>query len=378
MDLSQALDIVYNGNTVSGVYLGQQLIWPSTPPVHDYSQDYLTFTATDTGALKFICVPPATAKTISYRINNGSWNSITSTGTSSTAQDINYVIGDVIEFKGNNTAYGADEGENFGRNYFFTTNENEGAFIVSGNIMSLVYGDNFVGQTTLTGRCNFSGLFQYSKIIDASNLILPATTLTDYCYYNMFDSCSSLTTAPELPATTLAEGCYAGMFNSCSSLTTAPELPATTLTDYCYYNMFNSCSSLTTAPELPATTLGKYCYHYMFSRCTSLTTAQEELPATILTEGCYQWMFDSCSSLTTAPELPATTLVYRCYRYMFQGCDNLQSIVCLATNISASDCTYLWTNLLSSTGTFTKAASMNDWTTGTSGIPPGWTVQNAS
>ena len=34
----------------------------------------------------------------------------------------------------------------------------------------------------------------------------------------MFDSCTSLTTAPELPAITLASNCYRYMFTSCSNL----------------------------------------------------------------------------------------------------------------------------------------------------------------
>jgi hypothetical protein len=61
----------------------------------------------------------------------------------------------------------------------------------------------------------------------------------------MFFGCSSLVKAPSiLPATTLAEGCYYNMFSDCSSLTKAPELPATTLADYCYNNMFSGCSKL--------------------------------------------------------------------------------------------------------------------------------------
>lgn len=36
----------------------------------------------------------------------------------------------------------------------------------------------------------------------------------------MFNGCTSLTTAPELPATTLAQGCYSNMFKGCSSLNT--------------------------------------------------------------------------------------------------------------------------------------------------------------
>ena len=66
----------------------------------------------------------------------------------------------------------------------------------------------------------------------------------DYCYYNMFNSCTALTKAPELPATTLADYCYMGMFNGCTSLTEAPELPATTFKLYCYDHMFYNCKNL--------------------------------------------------------------------------------------------------------------------------------------
>jgi len=79
-----------------------------------------------------------------------------------------------------------------------------------------------------------------------------------------------LTSAPVLPATTLANYCYNNMFYNCSSLTTAPVLPATTLANYCYNSMFYNCSSLTTAPELPATTLANECYSYMFFNCPNV------------------------------------------------------------------------------------------------------------
>ena len=34
------------------------------------------------------------------------------------------------------------------------------------------------------------------------------------------------------------------MFSGCKSLTTAPELPATTLTERCYYEIFKDCRKL--------------------------------------------------------------------------------------------------------------------------------------
>ena len=73
-------------------------------------------------------------------------------------------------------------------------------------------------------------------------------------------------------ATTTIPGayCFAHLFESCTGLTTAPQLPATTLKPYCYASMFSGCTGLTAAPALPATTLEKDCYNRMFYYCTKL------------------------------------------------------------------------------------------------------------
>ena len=114
----------------------------------------------------------------------------------------------------------------------------------------------------------------------------------------------------------------------------------------------------------------------MFYNCTSLITAPE-LPATVMNRNCYNQMFYNCTNITTAPELPATVLAERCYYHMFDGCTNLNYIKCLATDISASDCTSNWVNGVASSGTFITPSSTN-WTTGNSGIPSNWTVVDAS
>jgi len=228
--------------------------------------------------------------------------------------------------------------------------------------------------TTLTSSC-YGGMF-YGCTSLTTAPELPSTTLASSCYMGMFEGCTSLTTAPELPATTLAMNCYYTMFQGCTSLTTAPELPAITLASHCYQSMFWGCKSLTTAPELPATTLADSCYWGMFSYCTNLTTAPSILLATTLASGCYDGMFRGCTSLTTAPELPATTLASYCYYHMFYGCTNLNSITCLATDISARDCTRDWVNGVASSGTFTRDEPMTSWTSGVNGIPNGWTVKN--
>lgn len=154
-------------------------------------------------------------------------------------------------------------------------------------------------------------------------------------------------------------------------------LPATTLADSCYSSMFNCCTSLTTAPELPATTLKKYCYGFMFWGCTSLS-AQAILPAMTLAEYCYHCMFKNCTSLTTAPVLPAPTLVANCYNAMFDECTSLNYVKCLATDVSAEDCTDFWLFDVAKEGTFVKAAGMEAWPSNWSGIPSGWTITDGT
>ena len=178
----------------------------------------------------------------------------------------------------------------------------------------------FTGTSALKIACkgNIENLLDHETVSAGGH-----PTMAIYCYRNMFDRCTSLTTAPALPATTLANYCYQSMFYGCTALTSAPALPATTLADSCYENMFYGCTSLTTAPELPATTLSNNCYNSMFYGCTALTSAPE-LPATTLAGSCYRYMFRDCTSLTTAPSLPATTLADYCYRDMFNGCTKIK------------------------------------------------------
>ena len=168
---------------------------------------------------------------------------------------------------------------------------------VYGNIMSLVNETGFATATELTEESCFYELFSnYKNLKDASGLLLPATTLVEACYQNMFFGCTSLTAAPkELPATTLEVYCYCSMFDGCASLTTAPELKATSLASDCYCYMFYGCTSLTTAPELKATSLANSCYYCMFEGCTSLTTAYVKAAYTDSYDECAD-MFDGCTA----------------------------------------------------------------------------------
>ena len=276
--------------------------------------------------------------------------------------------------------------------------------------------------TTLVEGC-YKGMFSSCKSLTTPP-VLSSTTLAKSCYEQMFAGCNNTNfQAPSFPATTLVSRCYYGTFNGTNvypDLTNINfnnstqvnsggfaglfygtklndtklqeiltsmnineyKLPVTELTfqpsssdEGCYCGMFYS-TKLVAAPTLSATTLAKGCYKEMFASCTSLTTAPE-LPVTTLANDCYYGMFRSCTSLINGPTLPATILQPSCYQLMFYYASNVSSVTCLATDISASQCTSQWFQSNTASGVFTKAANMTSWPRNSvSGIPFGWTVQD--
>ena len=318
-------------DSIDGIPIGWSTVDPLATP--------LTLEVFETGSGKIYI--ENVKSNLTYKKNNVDMGAVTS--------EINVEAGDVIQFYGNNAAYGTENGVN-AMHIFRANDATQPKCYIYGNVMSLISSTGFASLTELTAPYAFSGLFREraTPIYNhpSEKLLLPATTLTTGCYKAMFENCPYLTEAPELPATTLADGCYWSMFENCTALAAAPELPATTLAEACYCEMFLGCTALTAAPELPATTLAS---------------------------GCYSTMFMGCTGLTAAPELPAATLVEGCYNEMFRNCSNLSYIKCLATDISASYSRYKWVEGVASTGTFVAAPGMTSWPIDSvDGIPIGW------
>ena len=136
----------------------------------------------------------------------------------------------------------------------------------------------------------------------------------------------------------------------------------------------NTCGFEASGLLLPATTLSQDCYSSMFAGCSGMSDTPVELPALTLAPGCYSNMFEGCDMIPAAPHLPATELVDRCYASMFYQCGTLQNVTCLATTINGTDCTKDWLYEVNNPGTFTKAKGASCWTSGSNGIPWGWTV----
>jgi len=288
-------------------------------------------------------------------------------------------IGDKVYLRGKNS-----KGLSFS-NDTYTNIRISGKVVASGSVMSLI--DNNGSSTQMVGT--FQNLFSGSQGLTKAPE-LPATTLTNQCYYAMFSNCHSLISGPALPATTMKDSCYAYMFDACDALTTTPKLPATKLAPYCYAQMFGNCTALTSASDLPSNVVEDYSYYCMFGNCKNLKAAPNfqfsyvgkyscfgmfsycnqlqtapttmpaikmkpycyammyygtqvakvpsELPAIELAEGCYQRMYQSNTAITTAPKLPAMDMKQYCYDRMFDGCSNLTTAADLPANALTTDC----------------------------------------
>lgn len=226
----------------------------------------------------------ATTRSISYKVNDGNWQT-TSTG-QSVSLNLNVSAGDSIVVSGTSSAYRVGNMyHHFGGSSYFN---------ISGPLNSLNNGNEM-------GAAAFYGMFRGSYVVDASRLILP-DECTESMYAYAFDSCEKLVAAPNLPATTVGVQGYLRMFSYCYSLTTAPVISATTLLSdqyggYNCDNMFKSCSNLVRGPELLATTLPNYCYREMFLNCEKLSSIKC-LATTFGTNSTQYWVDGVASSGT--------------------------------------------------------------------------------
>ena len=146
-----------------------------------------------------------------YSVNGGTKTPITSTTTIEGLK-----AGDKVQFYSNgtgNTAWSNDPEVKI--------SGGTAEVKVYGNIMSLLDEERFATKTDLQNYAFFGLFLENTKLIDASELLLPAATLTASCYQQMFEGCTALTKAPKLPATWLETYCYYSMFSGCTSLTSA-------------------------------------------------------------------------------------------------------------------------------------------------------------
>ena len=231
------LTVGKNKISVSGITVTD---WDNTGIITEGSKaehiiPYVTFKAEEAQTFKMTTTGSYEIKGLEYSVNNGEWKTVVA----NTEVPFGGANGD-LRLRGTNHNGTAKD-----QSYYSTI--------------------KFTDKTV-----NVACTGDIRTLLDWKNYNIVKTDNARFC--SLFETCSVLTSAPELPATKLADCCYYYMFYKCTNLTSAPVLPATTLAQECYSNMFTECTNLTSAPELPATKLAVHCYYGMFSNCPKLSS----------------------------------------------------------------------------------------------------------
>ena len=168
------------------------------PPI-DYRSMPLTLEVTNGSGVLGISIPPDAGQNahLYYSLNDGEYVQAIDG-----EAELNVVANDVIRLKGYDC--GPEIWSSRALPMFYKRQPNGLQIIAYGNIMSILRDTGFENLESFPDYFGFRALFSgFDCLVDARNLILPATELIDYCYWQMFDRCVNLMAAPELPATTL-------------------------------------------------------------------------------------------------------------------------------------------------------------------------------
>lgn len=300
-NLSNIQDARLGTTQLSSIYLGSTQLWQA----HDYSQDPFTIEALEDNVT--ISINNQQACQLTYTKNGTTSQTLTVSANVTEALNVTLDTGDKLTLESTNwIQYGA-----------------KGHFTVSGQFK--VYGNwqSLKNYSTSVDQQGCQGAFKDNiGLTDASNLVMPATSLGQNAYNGFFNGCSSLVSGPkELPVN--GDNSHALMFNGCTSLINPPKLLFTNVYSGGCNQMFKGCTSLVKAPDLNATNIGNW--------------------------GCYQ---------------------------MFYGCTNLNYLKCMATTKTGGSNFSSWLYGVAASGTFVKDANSTLWGSGVSGIPSGWTIVN--
>lgn len=367
------LSAIYVGSAEVGrAYLGNSVVYEkasSTP-------DYLVIKAIEPSTIGLS--KQASNHVIEYSYDGVSWATYYSAGT-----EISLASNEQVCFRGMQNANNTDSD--------YTQFAISGNVAISGKIQAFVLSNN-------PDYVDWNRSYSYYKLFagcaaltDASKLVFePSSRVSDFgsdglnkCE-SMFEGCVNLVHSPKnIFYKTIRPNMLSHMFEGCTSLVDAPTLHAVRFSGTGningMYRMFAGCTSLVSVPSYTIVSdiaaYGNRGMVEMFRGCSSL----EYIPWTILggRNEWYQNMFKDCVSLKESPLLLFTDGgPYNGFVGAFSGCESLSKITCLGNNQGSAQQNWRdWVVGVAASGTFYKHPDAV-WSTGTSGIPTGWTVQD--
>lgn len=327
-EIATASKIMLGTVEAVAMYIGSTLIWSQGggQQEHDYSQDYFTIESLEnSNTITATKNSSGMSPVIYYSLDDGTtWSNQTLSSGTITFGTID--TGEKIIFKCNIDNWATDWNK---YNKFNASKQ----FKVYGNVMSLLNGDGFTNNSDFSTNSTFSlcGLFYgVTTVVDAGNLIFPATTLKKSCYNGMFRGCTNLVNGPKLlPALDVPQDGYSSMFEGCVKLTEGPEINATTVSGNTALNRM-----------------------FCMNRNSKVTAAMTKSPILRITN-------------------PSD--YNNVYQQLFCGNGNITEVTILAqgTNLSFNN----WLNNTNSGGVIKKPQATT-LTSGNSGVPSTWTTQD--
>ena len=235
------ISALYMGDIPASAYMGDQIVWPTENPVPVYSAMPLTLEITSAGSIMWaISGDSAASRVVRYVIedsggtvqDSGSFTSSTA-GTGWTFGVVD--VGTKIKFYGNNpngyakwSASTTTPVRYYYPHEYNTMSGSTAGFIMYGNIMSLIDGDNFPNyQIHALSGYEFCNLFRdCTGLTSAENMIIPNDiSVGPMTCLSLFKACTSLQVSPQVNATAATIGTattngasYTDMFMNCSSL----------------------------------------------------------------------------------------------------------------------------------------------------------------
>lgn len=180
-------------------------------PLSTYLRKYLTMEALEAGTFTVSINANCSAMAISYSLDNGAtWvdNSHVA-GTASSYRTSSVSAGDKVLWKCTSTDGSLSKA--YGQVVQFTSTK---TCKVYGNILSLIYGDNFIGKNTVAdGFQTFRQNFAELKVVDAEYLIIPVATMKQYVAIMMFNGNTDLVKGPAFVSDDIQAGALQQAFN---------------------------------------------------------------------------------------------------------------------------------------------------------------------
>lgn len=187
-------------------------------PYAEYMEQYLTFEALESGTFTLFMDRACGDRTVSYSIDGGeTWVDTNhvyySTSKRITTPSLN--AGDKVIWKciSSNGAFS----ESYGAPCNFSSTGNCNIY---GNILSLVYGDNFIGKDSITdGYQTFRGNFKSGmKCVSAENLIIPISVIKQSVCINLFQNNTIVEKGPVIISSDIQSQALNAAFSGCTSL----------------------------------------------------------------------------------------------------------------------------------------------------------------